>query len=245
MKPRMSTASVSGINPLPYDFRPNMTHPLYLIRSHLARAIRELAPKLEGRLLDFGCGLKPYRSLFQVDEYIGVDFHGEGLTYSQDAVDVFYDGKSLPFPDASFDSIFTSEVFEHIFNLTEILGELNRVLKVGGKVLITCPFVFPEHEVPSDYARYTSFAMRAMMEEEGFRVLEQRKLGNWIEASTQIRLVYWDKYVFGFLRKVPIVRVVARSSFNSLNNVMAKLMAVVLPAQDEYYLSNVILAEKM
>src|SRR5690242_11206308 len=110
------------------DFDPALTHPLYLIRNRLLKSLLVQIPKLKGKVMDFGCGIKPYESLFTVDEYIGVDFIGEGETYAKTKVDVIYDGKTLPFPDESFDSIFSTEVAEHIFNLEEIIKELQRVL---------------------------------------------------------------------------------------------------------------------
>ncbi|MFN5476651.1 MAG: methyltransferase domain-containing protein, partial [Sphingobacteriales bacterium] len=127
------------------DFHPGILHPLYLIRSGLYAAFRHLIPQLKGKLMDFGCGLKPYEAMFTVDEYVGVDYKGDGPTYSHHKVDVFYDGHTLPFEDDHFDSIFSSEVFEHVFNLPEIMKELHRVLKPGGLILVSCPFAFGEH----------------------------------------------------------------------------------------------------
>ncbi|NDC77356.1 MAG: SAM-dependent methyltransferase [Chitinophagia bacterium] len=232
------------INDLSREFNPGITHPLYLIRSGLYRAIRELAPRLKGRVMDFGCGLKPYRPLFDVEEYVGVDYRGEGETYEQSVVDVFYDGRTLPFPDDSFDGIFTSEVFEHVFNLPEIVTELHRVLKPGGRLLVTCPFAFGEHEVPTDYARYTSFAMRHMLESAGFRILEQRKTGGGPEVLAQLRIVYWNRYLLSLLQPIPVVRTLARKCFFTLNNAMALVWSRLLPRRQDLYLNNIVLAEK-
>ncbi len=233
------------IQNLPAAFNPGITHPLFLIRSNLHRAIMELAPSLKGRLLDFGCGLKPYRSLFNVDEYIGVDYQAEGETYEQSAVDVFYDGHTLPFPDAHFDSIFSSEVFEHVFNLPEILLELKRVLKPGGRILVTCPFAFGEHEIPSDFARYTSFAMNHMFTSNGFRIVEQRKTGGNIEVLTQLRIVYWNLHILSALKNIPVIRTVARNLCFGLINLRALLLRRILPFRQDLYLNNVILAERI
>jgi len=112
-------------------------HPFYFIRRDLYKNIKRLAPQLKGKLLDFGCGRKPYEPLFSVDEYIGIDIQKSGHDHSKPKVDVYYDGQHIPFPDASFDSLFCSEVVEHIFNPNEILQEINRVLKPGGHFSIS------------------------------------------------------------------------------------------------------------
>ncbi|MBK8496718.1 MAG: methyltransferase domain-containing protein [Chitinophagaceae bacterium] len=87
----------------------------------------------------------------------------------------------MPFDNDQFDAVFSSEVFEHIFNLEEILPEINRVLKPGGKLLFTCPFAWPEHEIPYDFARYSSFGIKAVVERQGFTVIEQYKTGHFLK----------------------------------------------------------------
>ncbi|RYZ19647.1 MAG: class I SAM-dependent methyltransferase, partial [Chitinophagaceae bacterium] len=202
-------------------FNPSITQSNYLIRHRLLKAISRFAPNLKGKLLDFGCGQKPYYSLFTVDEYIGIDFENPGHPHANEAIDVFYNGKNIPFANNTFDSIFTSEVFEHVFNLPEIITELHRVLKPGGQLLISCPFAFCEHEQPNDYARYTSFAMRHMLQQKGFEVIEQVKTGNSIEAIYQLRLVYIHQHITPKVRKIPVVRSLFRLFIYTTYNLTA------------------------
>jgi ubiquinone/menaquinone biosynthesis C-methylase UbiE len=91
-------------------------------------------------MMDFGCGTKPYKPIFiNATEYIGVDYAGEGHSHENEDIDIYYDGKTIPFEDNTFDSILACEVMEHIFNIEEILKELYRILKPGGKILISIP----------------------------------------------------------------------------------------------------------
>ena len=85
-----------------------------------------------GRLLDFGCGNKPYECLFQCEEYIGCDIYESGHNSNDKKVDVFYDGHTLPFNSESFDTILITQVLEHVQNFDEIFKELVRVLKKNG-----------------------------------------------------------------------------------------------------------------
>ena len=227
------------------SFNPSIIFPHYLVRNRLLKQIALLAPKLKGRLLDFGCGSKPYRSLFVVEEYVGVDYENPGHPHLNEEIDVYYDGKTLPFPDENFDSIFSSEVFEHIFNLDEILPELRRVLKTGGKILMTCPFSICEHEVPNDYARYSSFALKHLFHKNGFEVLEQYKTGNSIETIFQLFLMYVHQNITPYVRKIPVVRSAFRFFVYTFTNIYALLLSRMFPGGKELYLNNVILCKKI
>lgn len=118
------------------------TNPFYFVRKHLYANIKIQAPLFAGDVLHFGCGSKPYKSLFtNCKSYIGCDVEISGHEHRNEIIDVFYDGEEIPFKDHQFDYILSSETFEHIFNLNEIAAELNRVLKLNGKMLLTVPFV--------------------------------------------------------------------------------------------------------
>lgn len=167
-----------------------LVNPFFLIRRALFNHIKPLAPQLHGHLLDFGCGSKPYQSLFNVTQYTGVDIENPAHPHGQEPVDVFYDGRTLPFPDQHFDSFLSSEVFEHVFNLEEMLDEIHRVLKPQAMGIITTPFVWNEHEVPYDFGRYTSFAWKHLIEKHGFECLEMQKTTPFMMTVFQLIALY-------------------------------------------------------
>ncbi len=216
-------------------------NPLYLIRKPLYKHIRSIAPTLKGKLLDFGCGRKPYEDLFTVNEYIGVDMESTGHDHTNSKVDVFYDGKHLPFDDNTFDSLFCSEVLEHVFNPNEILPELNRVLKPGARALITVPFCWNEHEVPFDYARYTSFGITHLLGQHGFRVVELKKSGNFVRVIFQL----WALYFFERLKKFGRAGYAISLFFIVPINLAGATIARIFPRNDSLYFNNIVLAEKV
>jgi SAM-dependent methyltransferase len=227
-----------------YDFNPGVRSPVFLTRNRLLKGIAGFAPVLTGKLMDFGCGSKPYRSLFQVTEYIGVDFENPGHPHLNEQIDIFYDGKHIPFVDETFDSIFCSEVFEHVFNLDEVLEELNRVLKPGGQILVTCPFAICEHEAPNDFARYSSFGLKHLFGKHGFETVELRKTGNNVEVVFQLWIMYIHQHINPYFRKIPVFRSAFRFFTYTLSNACALLFSKMLPDRRDLYLNNVILGRK-
>lgn len=229
---------------IPKAFNPNITQPSYLLRRKLLKHIAEFAPQLNGKLLDFGCGSKPYRSLFETSEYIGLDFHGEGHSHENEQIDVFYDGHSIPFPSGYFDSVFTSEVFEHVFNLHEIIPEIKRVMKPGGLILVTCPFAIAEHEQPNDYARYSSFALKDIFSKHDFEIMHYEKIGNEFETIMQLWIIYFHMRILAKLNKLIIIRPIIDPIIISLFNGLAIIINKIIPSKNDLYMNNLILCRK-
>lgn len=117
---------------------------------------RELAG-FSGRLLDVGCGNSPFRHLLDpaTTRYQGVDVAAAADFGYRNPDTVYYDGHVLPFPDASFDAVLCTEVLEHIPDPTETIREIQRVLRPGGRLLVTLPWSARFHYQPFDYHRYT------------------------------------------------------------------------------------------
>ena len=227
------------------DFNPGISHTFYFIRRGLYAAIRQHAGSLNGKLLDFGCGSKPYQSLFNVESYTGLDFEKTGHDHSNEQIDVFYDGKTIPFGDGHFDSVLCSEVAEHLFDLNAALAEMNRVLKKGGKLLLTCPFVWGEHEVPYDYARYTQYALKDILEKNGFRIITYEKKGSFLEALTQMRVLYFAQVAEPVLARLSYPGTFIFRSMVTLIKAWGSFKNWLFPAKQDLYLSNIVLAEKV
>lgn len=230
-----------------YEFNPNVFYSGYLLRKKLLLAVDRYAHYMNGRMMDFGCGSKPYKSIFNVNEYIGVDYNGEGHSHENEQIDVFYDGKTIPFPDNSFDSVLSTEVFEHIFNLEDVLNEINRVMKPGGRLLITCPFFWGLHEVPVDFARYTPYALKSILEKKGFKILALEKSGNSISTISQLKILDGPPRLFNN----KITRLLGLGQLSDLIYTLYKNITSNLKNRSHLYnnnsaiyLNNVVLAEK-
>jgi SAM-dependent methyltransferase len=133
-------------------------------------------------VLDVGCGLRPYEDLFEHCTYIGIDVDASGRTEREKRADRLFDGVQIPYEDARFDAVFCTQVLEHALEPEALLRDIHRVLRVGGRLLVTVPFMWGEHEPPFDFRRFSSFGIRRVIEAAGFRVLRQDRLTRGVDA---------------------------------------------------------------
>lgn len=139
------------------------------------------------RVLDAGAGEAPYRPLFAHCEYVTQDWPGTVHPGAR-AADVVADLHDLPVPDAAFDAVICTEVLEHVAEPARVLDELVRVLRPGGSLLVTVPFVGPLHEEPHDHYRYTNHGLRGLLGRAGFTAIEVEPLtGYWATLSHVMR----------------------------------------------------------
>jgi len=215
-------------------------NPFYFARRGLARHVRDLGQRITGITLDVGCGSKPYECLYGASEYVGLEYDTPQNRLSKKA-EHFYDGETFPFEDSEFDSVVANEVFEHVFNPDRFLDEVSRVLRPGGMVLMTIPFVWDEHEQPHDFARYSSFGIRSLLERHGFEMIEQRK------SMDDVRVIF--QLINAYLYKKTVTRngwvnLLVTMLLMAPFNLLGELFGVLLPRNPDLYLDNIVLARR-
>ena len=141
----------------------------------------------KGQLADLGCGRIPLYEAYRdhIDNCVCVDWGN--TMHPNEHLDIECDlSKSLPLPDAGFDTIILSDVLEHIAQPERLWAEMARILKPHGKVLMNVPFFYWLHEEPHDYYRYTEHALRRFAELAGFQIVLLRAVGGSPEIVTDI-----------------------------------------------------------
>lgn len=194
-------------NPVPYRPHPaTWRQPLHLHLAPLWAALARVLPTLRGRVVDIGCGQKPYRGLLgpAVTAYVGVDRPSPHAS-----PDIVADAHALPFADGSFDAGVSFQVFEHLADPARALAELTRVVRPGGDLVLTVPGVWPAHEIPHDYWRFTRYGLEALARGAGLEVVELAPLGELWSTLGQMACLELDRSRVG-RALIPLVNLAAR-----------------------------------
>lgn len=215
-------------------------NPFYFSRRSLLKEMAGVAIQLRGRMLDVGCGQQPYRHLFEVDEYFGVELDTAFNRQTKKA-DFFYDGKTLPFESEYFDALLCNQVLEHVPDDDAFIRELARVIKPGGLLVLTAPFVWDEHEQPYDFKRYTSFGIQGLLEKHRLSIVDFRKTCDDASLIFQMANAYTFK---ALLPKNPYLNLLLTILLIAPVNALGAVAAYLLPKNPDFYLDNVVLAQK-
>lgn len=117
------------------------------------------------QVLDVGAGVSPpYKKLFPNRLRIDID--------KAQQPDIVADVTNLPFDDESYGTVLCIEVFEHLKEPQKAADELYRILRKGGTLLLTTRFLYPLHNVPGDFLRYTPYMLREIFKKWNIEKLE-------------------------------------------------------------------------
>ena len=169
------------------DFKLNPFDQHYIVNYFLFNDIKNTANEFAfGKTLDIGCGNKPYQKLFEnkVSDYIGCDI----IQSDQNLVDIICPATALFFSNEVFDTVFSTQVIEHVEDHRAMLAEASRVLKQNGIAIFTMPFSWALHEEPYDFFRFSKYGIKFLFEKYGFEIVLIKANGGKWAAITQLFL---------------------------------------------------------
>jgi SAM-dependent methyltransferase len=211
------------IKKLAWSIRRLPLHPQWLILRERGPLARFVSRHASGVTLDVGCGdgwIKPQLPT-GVSHYIGLDFLDTARHWYQSRPDVYADGVQLPVADASVDCVLLLNVLEHIAAPSACLGEAARALRSGGACVIEMPFLYPLHDAPRDFQRWTEFGIREACAEAGLTVIELEPVGAPLESAALLANVALSKLFLRLARKRNLLVILAV--------ILAPVMALLVP----------------
>lgn len=172
---------------------PRLTDHNYLQLRLLARHLASEAALVgRGTVLDLGCGGKPYRHLF-AGRYVGLDVNA-----LQGRPECLAVAEQLPVATAAVDVVVSTQQLEHVEDPMAVLAEARRVLREGGRLLLSTHGVWPFHPDPADYWRWTEQGLVHLITDAGFTVERVHRQGELLAASVLLAV-----YPLGGLRRAP------------------------------------------
>lgn len=201
----MMTEEERFLDPHPeYDFLD-----AFYARQKIVEALRRHRDRFHGIVLDVGSGRAPYRAIVSasmagVDRYLEMDL----ACGKYGPHELEWDGRHMPFDDASTDCALATEVLEHCPEPAQVLSEIARVLRCGGFVLLTVPFLWPLHDSPHDEFRYTPFALQRMLTDAGFVEISIEPTGGWNAALAQMLGLWVCRAPMGHRRRWLLKRLI-------------------------------------
>jgi SAM-dependent methyltransferase len=172
---------------------------------HDRELLRVATEHFHGRLVDIGCGAKPYRAMVEplVREHVGVD-HAACL-HDKSRVDLFGTAYDIPAEAASFDCAICTAVLEHLEEPEQAVRECYRVLKPGGVAVYSVPFIWHLHEEPRDFYRFTKYGLTHIFTKVGFEVVELKPLSGFFTTFGTLLGYYLCRLNRGVVRWTRIV----------------------------------------
>jgi SAM-dependent methyltransferase len=173
------------------------------------------------RVLDIGCGGRPFEPLFENAFYVGTD-----ISATNAMPDIVANNSMLPFKSAMFDFVILSETLEHTMDYEYAIKEVLRVTKPNGLIYISVPFMYPLHSWPYDYYRLTEFKLRTLFKEQE---LIKLRASNTLFSTWLIILQYTLTYtISAFPNRVRWIKYIIVTGINliatALDTTLVKLI---------------------
>jgi SAM-dependent methyltransferase len=186
-----------------WKIRNTPLHPQWLILRERSPLVAFSRRHAYGVTLDIGCGdmwVKPHLKSI-VSRYIGLDFPETASHWYHTKPDVFADGHKLPVAAATVDTVLLLNVLEHMPEPVACLREASRVLCKGGTCIIEVPFLYPLHDVPRDFQRWSEYGLRTACKTAGLDISELTSLGTPLESAALLANIALSKLFLRLAKK--------------------------------------------
>lgn len=159
-------------------------HPQFLLLRRAESRLRQAAAELSGVVLDVGCAAKRILPFLPPRcRYLGLDTLQTGAAWYGAHPEVFADAAALPVADGTIDHVLALDVLEHLPDPEASLREMARVLRWGGSIVVQVPFLYPLHDLPWDFRRWTPLGLERFAASCGLETRQVEELTSPVECG--------------------------------------------------------------
>jgi SAM-dependent methyltransferase len=210
-------------------------HPQWHAFRNEAATLKAIAATLAGLIVDVGSAEGKVRCLLPTDSrYIALDYYETARGWYGTRPNVYGDAQALPLTDGCADWVLLLDVLEHLPEPERCLQEIHRILKPGGKLVLQVPFLYPVHDAPLDFTRWTNQGLRELAGRHGFRVDNEVDLGHPLETAALLANIAMSRATLMWIgqRNPASVLVFALPLLVLATNSLSWFLARVSPADD-------------
>lgn len=183
-------------------FRNTPFHPQWFVNRDERSKGECLFRHSSGLVADIGCSDQSSRkSLSPECHYLGVDYFYTATQWYGTQPGVYADGQQLPFRENSIDTVLLLDVLEHLPEPGRCLTEIHRVLKAGSCLILQVPFLYPIHDAPLDFQRWTLHGLRQLAAHHRFEVVQEVATGHQAEVAALLLNLAVAKTMLNWLKQ--------------------------------------------
>ena len=159
-------------------------YPQWFAHLYETSFFRSIGEQAQGVILDIGCAdqtIKHY--ITRHHGYIGLDYYQTATQWYKTKPHVYADAQSLPFADNSIHTVLFLDVMEQLPFPDQALKEIHRVLKPQGQYILQVPFLYPIHDAPLDFQRWTCYGLKIVITQQGFTLKDLTPRGKPLETA--------------------------------------------------------------
>ena len=205
-------------------------HPQWFIFKDNYKSISTLSGHIKGITLDIGCSNKEAKKYLPDDcRYIGLDYYKTAVEWYETLPEIFGDAQNLPVKNNSIESVLLLDVLEHLPDPEGCLREIKRVLVDNGVLILQVPFIYPVHDAPLDFNRWTVFGLRSLVRAHGFNIIKEEYKGEPLESASLLINIAISRTILNWVKqKNPAaLAIIFVPVFIFITNITARLLGFI------------------
>ena len=175
-------------------------HPQWFALRHESSFIKSCCAELDGIVVDIGCAAgRPQHYLPAGASYLGMDYFATATEWYETRPNIYADAQALPLREESVDHALLLDVMEHLPEPERCLAEIHRVLKPQGSLTLQVPFIYPIHDAPLDFHRWTQHGLERAALRHGFEIGSIQAVGHPASTAALITNIAMSKTVLNWI----------------------------------------------